>query len=87
MRAATEGRPYCEVIMNISALFKKIPEIGAEAAKDLMKQKKPGEYNLIDVRQPGEYEQGHIPGAKLIPLAELKSRIKEIDPAKPTILY
>ncbi len=73
--------------MNLSALFQKVPEMSAEAAKELMKQKKPGEYNLIDVRQPGEYEQGHIPGAKLIPLGELASRVGEIDPAKPTILY
>lgn len=73
--------------MNVSSLFQKIPEMSAEEAKELMKQKKPGEYNLIDVRQPGEYERGHIPGAKLIPIAELASRVGEIDPAKPTILY
>jgi rhodanese-related sulfurtransferase len=73
--------------MNLSALFRKEPEMSSEAAKELMKQKKPGEYNLIDVRQPGEYEQGHIPGAKLIPLGELASRVGEIDPSKPTILY
>jgi rhodanese-related sulfurtransferase len=58
-----------------------------EAVKELMKQKKPDEYNLIDVRQPGEYEKGHIPGAKLIPITELASRIGKIDPAKPAILY
>ena len=73
--------------MNLSALFQKVPEMSPEAVKELMKQKKPGEYNLIDVRQPGEYEQGHIPGAKLIPITELASRVGEIDPAKPTILY
>ena len=61
--------------------------MSVEAVKELMKQKKPGEYNLIDVRQPGEYEQGHIPGAKLIPITELASRVGEIDPAKPTIMY
>ena len=73
--------------MNLSSLFQKAPEMSVEAVKELMKQKKPGEYNLIDVRQPGEYEQGHIPGAKLIPITELASRMGEIDPAKPTILY
>jgi rhodanese-related sulfurtransferase len=73
--------------MNPSQIFQQIPGMSAEDAKDLMKQKKPGEYNLIDVRQPGEYEQGHIPGAKLIPLGELASRVNELDPAKPTILY
>jgi rhodanese-related sulfurtransferase len=73
--------------MNLSSLFQKVPTMSAVAVKELMKQKKPGEYNLIDVRQPGEYEQGHIPGATLIPLGELASRATEIDPARPTILY
>lgn len=30
---------------------------------------------LIDVRNPDEYEDGHIQGAKLIPLPELPARI------------
>jgi rhodanese-related sulfurtransferase len=76
-----------EVDMNPSEIFQQIPGMSAEDAKELMKQKKPGEYNLVDVRQPGEYEQGHIPGAKLIPLGKLASRVNELDPAKPTILY
>jgi rhodanese-related sulfurtransferase len=33
---------------------------------------------LLDVRQPEEYKQGHIPGAKLIPLGDLGKRIKEL---------
>ncbi len=33
---------------------------------------------LIDVRQPEEFRQGHISGAKLIPLGELSRRIKEL---------
>jgi rhodanese-related sulfurtransferase len=73
--------------MNLSSLFQKAPEMSSEAVKELMKQKKPAAYNLIDVRQPGEYEQGHIPGAKLIPITELALRVGEIDPSKPTILY
>jgi rhodanese-related sulfurtransferase len=73
--------------MNLSTLFRKVPEMSSAAVKELMKQKQPDDYNLIDVRQPGEYEQGHIPGAKLIPLGELASRLGEIDPAKPTVLY
>lgn len=45
------------------------------------------DYNIIDVRQPGEYKSGHIPGAKLIPVAELAERSKELDPEKPTVVY
>lgn len=37
------------------------------------------EIQLIDVRNPDEYEDDHIPGAKLIPLPELPARTNEID--------
>lgn len=33
---------------------------------------------LLDVRQPQEYQLGHIPGAKLIPLGSLGSRLNEV---------
>lgn len=33
---------------------------------------------LIDVRQPDEYEQAHVPGAVLIPLGEVPDRVAEI---------
>jgi len=34
---------------------------------------------LLDVRQPDEYETASIPGALLIPLGELGSRLAELD--------
>ena len=37
-----------------------------------------GEVTLIDVRNPDEYAEGHIPGAHLVPLPELAHRIGEI---------
>jgi sulfur-carrier protein adenylyltransferase/sulfurtransferase len=46
-----------------------------------------GEYQLVDVRQPAEYRQGHIPGAALIPLGELDWRLYELDRGKPVIVY
>ncbi len=33
---------------------------------------------ILDVRQPDEFRAGHIAGAKLIPLHELDSRMKEL---------
>ncbi len=33
---------------------------------------------ILDVRQPDEWNQVHIPGATLIPLGELSSRLKEV---------
>lgn len=42
---------------------------------------------ILDVRQPNEYQQSHIPGATLIPLPELGDRLGEIDPEKPVLVY
>ncbi|MEJ2182557.1 MAG: rhodanese-like domain-containing protein [Nitrospirota bacterium] len=52
-----------------------------------MKRSKTGQYALLDVRQPREYEKGHLPGAVLIPLGELRGRLGELDPRKPTVVY
>lgn len=58
-----------------------------EEAKAYLRDHKEGAYTLLDVRQPSEYEKGHIPGAKLIPLPELAGRLGELDPRKPVISY
>ncbi len=42
---------------------------------------------LIDVREPNEFEAGHILGARNIPLSQMKMRMKEIRPDKPVYLY
>jgi rhodanese-related sulfurtransferase len=59
----------------------------AEEARDFMAAKKEGEYTLLDVRQPGEYEKARIPGGVLIPIPELTDRLDELDPKKPVIVY
>lgn len=33
---------------------------------------------ILDVREDDEFEEGHIPGAKLIPLGELQRRLHEL---------
>ncbi|QYG95515.1 rhodanese-like domain-containing protein [Iamia sp. SCSIO 61187] len=33
---------------------------------------------VIDVREPHEYEEGHVPGAMLIPLGEVPDRVAEV---------
>ena len=38
---------------------------------------------VVDVREPWEYRQGHVPGAVLIPLGQLSSRLGELDPERP----
>jgi rhodanese-related sulfurtransferase len=33
---------------------------------------------VIDVRQPEEYDAGHVPGARLIPLSDVPGRLREV---------
>ena len=42
---------------------------------------------LIDVRSPQEFAQGSLEGAINIPLDDLRSRHRELDPDKSTIVY
>lgn len=42
---------------------------------------------LIDVREPQEYDAGHILGARNIPVTQLKQRLVEIRKDKPVYLY
>src|ERR671916_337934 len=41
---------------------------------------------LLDVREPREFELARIEGSKLIPMGELSERVSEIDPAAETVV-
>ena len=45
-----------------------------------------GSVNLVDVRTPEEYADGHAPGFVNIPVDQLRQRLGEIDPSKPVYL-
>src|SRR3989475_89399 len=42
---------------------------------------------IIDVREPHEYEIGAIPNSKLIPLGQVLNRMNEIDPERETVMH
>lgn len=71
--------------MNLLELLlgKSAPVISAlELNEKLKNGKRP---LVLDVRQPEEYRNGHIPGAKLIPLGELSRRVKELPKDKEIV--
>jgi len=52
---------------------------GEIAGEELYRQLATGKpMVLVDVRTEAEFEQGHIPGSRLIPLQSLDARIKEV---------
>ena len=42
---------------------------------------------IVDVRSPGEVEEGVIPGACAIPLPALTDSLSKLDRAAPVVLY
>lgn len=71
--------------MSLLSLFfgKPVPTLNAvELSEKLKNGKRP---LVIDVRQPNEYRSGHIAGAKLIPLNELRSRMKKLPQSKEIV--
>ena len=73
--------------MDILNYFKPVSTWSAEKIREYLKDNNQDAYHLVDVRTPKEYEKGHLPGARLIPLGELADRLSELDPAKPTLVY
>ena len=73
--------------MKFSDLFTQVKTIDAEEARKWLDVRPDGSYTLLDVREPEEYEQGHIPGAVLMPLSELPDRFAEINAQKPVLAY
>jgi rhodanese-related sulfurtransferase len=73
--------------MGNTEYFKPVPSMSAEEVREFIKKRSSDEYNLIDVRQPQEYERGHISGSRLIPLGDIAGHVHELDPEKPTITY
>jgi rhodanese-related sulfurtransferase len=73
--------------MALADYFKQTDTMTADEVRAFLESHRPEDYNLVDVRQPKEYERAHLPGARLIPLADLPDRLGELDPSKPTIAY
>ncbi len=73
--------------MELMDYFKPVKTWSTAEVREFLRENNSDEYNLVDVRQPKEYEQEHLPGAKLLPVGELQERLGELDPTKPTIAY
>ena len=62
-----------------------IPEMSPHELKRRMDAGDP--FELIDVREPVEYEIARIDGAKLIPLGEIAERLDELEREQPIIVH
>ncbi|MDT5122215.1 MAG: sulfur-carrier protein adenylyltransferase/sulfurtransferase [Acidobacteriota bacterium] len=62
-----------------------MPEITATELKERLEHG--ADIQIIDVREPHEYEIARIPQTKLIPLGQVVGRIAEIDPERETVVH
>ncbi len=64
------------------------PQLEEITATELKRRLDRGDdIQIIDVREPHEYEISRMPGTKLIPLSHIVNRMTEIDPARETVLH
>jgi rhodanese-related sulfurtransferase len=75
------GERFGRIIVMQYAAGDKFRELTVAEAKELIAKSRP---LILDVRTPGEFYGGHLPGARLIPLQQLSARCKEIERFKDT---
>lgn len=71
----------------LKQLFTPVQSLEPSEVKEFLDSHETGTYTLLDVRQPGEYEGKHLPGAKLIPLPQLADAYESLDKEKPVVVY
>ena len=62
-----------------------LERVGQMSVHELNERK--SSLQVVDVRSPGEWKKGHVPGAHHIFVPELGKRVGELDPNKPTAVY
>jgi len=84
IRTLVDYETFCGAPRHTTDASAGIPEI---SPRDLKTRIDAGEnIFLLDVREPREYEICHIGGC-LIPLAEIRTRVGELDPSRDTVVY
>jgi rhodanese-related sulfurtransferase len=77
--------------MKLSCAVDEVKTLSSAEVKAILDEDKDGEFLLLDVRHPVEYEEGHLPGSILMPLDEMESRrnelYKELYSGKKAVIY
>jgi rhodanese-related sulfurtransferase len=55
--------------------------------RNLMRRIRDGDVVVVDVREVSEYEAGHIPGARSVPLEELENALKSLPKNREIVAY
>ncbi len=76
-----------ELKLAMDSLFAAPEKLDAETRRSLLDKAKRGEVVVIDVRPAAEYENGHLPFARSMPVGELRQRLAELPTDKEIVAY
>lgn len=86
LHCATSDRPgSAEIDRLVQTYLKDRNALEAITCTELERRIKNGDVVVLDVRPAQEFAAGHIAGARSIPVAELRTRIREV-PKRPVIV-
>lgn len=76
-----------ELKVAMDGIFSAPEKLDAETRRSLMSKARRGDVVVIDVRPAVEYDNGHLPFARSMPLDEIRRRIKELPADKDIVAY
>lgn len=85
----TRVRGVCQadVVHSWKSLRGKLETVAQQDPASLMKLTGKEGLQIVDVRNPDEWSEGHLPGAIHIPLAQLPDRVGELEPSASIVLH
>lgn len=86
LRSNAEER-LAELQTTMKELVARREELAAVNGRKLLAQARRGEVTVIDVRPGSEYEAGHLPYARSMPLSEIRRRLSDLPADRPVVAY
>jgi rhodanese-related sulfurtransferase len=86
MRELAESR-YAEIGAIMNAFLEERDSLERVAGEELLRRVRDGEVTVLDVRPAEEYRAGHIPGARSVPVGELKKHLAELPKDNDLVAY
>ena len=80
-------RQLAEIDRLVEAYMRHPEHLEPLSRDDLARRLAEGDAIVVDVRPAPEYQQGHIAGARSIPVEQLEARLRELDPAQEIVAY
>ncbi len=85
--AEMAARRYAEIDRILQDYFEARDELEPLGRDELLARADDGDLMVLDVRPREEYEEGHVPGARSVPLTELQAWMEDHPPGATIVAY